>query len=95
MCLIYRIFSKTKFSFARLKSFFFVVQVLWRREGPGGHAPPLVLCQERFPGNSLLCNSQRHPKLFWFRHSQNLVGGSVLKTLAVSLVLEFDRNYRR
>ena len=37
MCLIYRIFSKTNFSFAWLKSFFFVV---WRREGPGGHGPP-------------------------------------------------------
>ena len=50
--------------------------------GGGGHSRPpppptflkIVLCQGCFPGNSLLCHSPRHPKLFWPRHSQNLVG---------------------
>ena len=45
-----------------------------------GTMPPstfseIVLCQEPFRGNSLLCHSQRHPKFFWPRHSPNLVGG--------------------
>ena len=47
--------------------------------GGGGHSyltfSEIVLCQGCFPGNSLLCYSPRHPKLFWPRHSQNLVGG--------------------
>ena len=34
----------------------------------------IVLSEECFPGNLLLCHSPVHPKLFWPRHSQNLVG---------------------
>ena len=34
----------------------------------------IILCKWCFPTNKLLCHSLRHPKLFWSRHSQNLVG---------------------
>ena len=37
----------------------------------------IILCQGLFPGNSTLCQSPRHPKLFWPRHLQNLVGDPV------------------
>ena len=52
------------------------------QRGQRGHAPhptfsEIVFCKGYFPGNSLLCHSSKHPKLFWPRHSQNLVGGPV------------------
>ena len=45
-----------------------------------------VLCQGCLPGNSLLCHSPRHPKPFWPQHSQNLVGGPVLRKSAWKFV---------
>ena len=39
-------------------------------------------CQGSFPGNPLLCHFSRHSKLFWSRHSQNLVGRPWDKILA-------------
>ena len=55
----------------------------WGREVyRGSWLPPIfseiVFCQGCFPGNFLSCHSPRHPKLFWPRHFQSLVGGPVL-----------------
>ena len=47
-----------------------------RRKGQGHHNfSEIVLCQECFPGNPLLCHSPRDPKFFWPPHSQIFVRG--------------------
>ena len=52
--------------------------------GQGGHAPPpltfseIVFGQGCFPGNSLLCYSPRHPKLFGPQHSSGTLFAVVI-----------------
>ena len=102
MCLTYQIFSKTNFSFAGLKGFSFVAQAPRRggRGGGRGACSPstfseIVLYQECFPGNLFFFILKDIQNFFCPRHSQNLVGGPVVRTLSVSLILEFDPNYRK
>ena len=44
----------------------------------GNVAVQMFFCQGCFLGNSLLCHSPKHPKLFWPCYSLNLVGAPEL-----------------
>ena len=65
-----------------------ILQATWQSRGRRPCLSPsffeIVLCQGYFLGNLLLFHSARHPKLFWPRHSQNLVGGSVSPNISSS-----------